>query len=98
MNRGTSLQLLEPDLRRVRADNQSALTGTGTNTYLLGRGEVIVIDPGPDFPSHLEAIRAARLNQYFSESLFARFVVLGMRGTWKGRTYAPEPALAHGLA
>ena len=59
MNRGTSLQLLEPDLRRVRADNQSALTDTGTYTYLLGRGEVIVIDPGPDFPSHLEAIRAA---------------------------------------
>ena len=60
--------------------------------------DVAAMDAYARSGAHLEAIRAARLNQYFSESLFARFVVLGMRGTWKGRTYAPEPALAHGLA
>ncbi len=50
---------LAPDLRRIRAENPSALTGTGTNTYLLGRGEVVVIDPGPALPAHLAAILSA---------------------------------------
>ena len=46
-------------LRCVRADNPSAMTGSGTNTYLLGRGAVVVIDPGPALPAHLAAILAA---------------------------------------
>jgi hydroxyacylglutathione hydrolase len=46
-------------LRLVRADNPSALTGTGTNTWILGRGTVAVIDPGPDDPRHLAAILGA---------------------------------------
>lgn len=50
---------LAPDLRRIRADNPSALTGSGTNTYLLGRGAVALIDPGPDLDAHLAAIEAA---------------------------------------
>jgi glyoxylase-like metal-dependent hydrolase (beta-lactamase superfamily II) len=44
----------------VLAPNPSPLTGTGTNTYLVGdRGEVLCIDPGPEDDSHLEAILAA---------------------------------------
>lgn len=46
-------------LRTIRAPNPSALTGTGTNTYLLGRGAVAVIDPGPDLDAHFHAILAA---------------------------------------
>ena len=38
--------------------------------------------------AHLEAIKAARAGDYFSESMFVRFVPEGLRGTWKGRTYA----------
>lgn len=48
----------EPLLRRVRAANPSAMTGTGTNSYVLGRGRVAVIDPGPDDPAHLAALLA----------------------------------------
>lgn len=43
-------------LRHLRAPNASPLTGTGTNTYVVGRGEVAVIDPGPDDQGHLAAI------------------------------------------
>jgi glyoxylase-like metal-dependent hydrolase (beta-lactamase superfamily II) len=44
----------------VLAPNPSALTGAGTNTYLLGDGgSLLCIDPGPDEPSHLDAILAA---------------------------------------
>jgi len=38
--------------------------------------------------AHMEAIRASREGNYFSESMFVRFVPEGLRGTWKGRTYA----------
>jgi glyoxylase-like metal-dependent hydrolase (beta-lactamase superfamily II) len=41
---------------RVRARNPSPLTLDGTNTYVAGRW---VVDPGPDDPSHLEAVMAA---------------------------------------
>jgi glyoxylase-like metal-dependent hydrolase (beta-lactamase superfamily II) len=36
-----------PGLRRVVAGNPGPLTGPGTNSWILGEGEVAVIDPGP---------------------------------------------------
>jgi glyoxylase-like metal-dependent hydrolase (beta-lactamase superfamily II) len=47
------------DLDVVLAPNPSPLTGRGTNTYVLGRGEVAVIDPGPAIPDHLDRVEAA---------------------------------------
>lgn len=48
------------DIRRILAPNPSAMTGPGTNTYLLGAGRaVILVDPGPTDPSHLAAILGA---------------------------------------
>ncbi|WP_347268893.1 MBL fold metallo-hydrolase [Paracoccus sp. (in: a-proteobacteria)] len=49
----------EKALRVITADNPSPLTGPGTNTFLLGRGQVAVIDPGPDLAAHRAAILAA---------------------------------------
>lgn len=46
-------------VRRVVAPNPSPMTFTGTNTYILGTGEVAVIDPGPDLDDHLRAILGA---------------------------------------
>jgi len=42
----------------VRAPNPSAMTLTGTNSYVVdcGRGEGLVIDPGPAMPVHVEAL------------------------------------------
>ena len=37
--------------------------------------------------AHLEAIKAAAQNDYFSESMFARFVPLSIEGQWKDRRY-----------
>lgn len=50
---------LAPDLRRVLAPNPSPMTLRGTNSFLLGRGEVALIDPGPAIPAHLDALLAA---------------------------------------
>ncbi|WP_212525938.1 MBL fold metallo-hydrolase [Actibacterium sp. MT2.3-13A] len=52
-------QELEPGIRRILAPNPSPMTFRGTNTYLLGRRRVAVIDPGPDDPAHLAAILGA---------------------------------------
>lgn len=49
---------LAPALVSLRAANPSPLTGTGTNTYVLGQEELAVIDPGPDLDAHLAAILA----------------------------------------
>ena len=53
------VQHLEPGLRMVLAPNPSPMTHWGTNTYLLGAGEVAVIDPGPADDRHLAALLAA---------------------------------------
>jgi glyoxylase-like metal-dependent hydrolase (beta-lactamase superfamily II) len=50
---------LAPDLWRIVAPNPSPLTGPGTNTYVLGRGRCIVIDPGPADEGHLGRILGA---------------------------------------
>ncbi len=47
---------LRPLVRRIVAPNAGLLTGTGTNTYLVGIDEVAVVDPGPDDFGHIEAI------------------------------------------
>ncbi|WP_398287597.1 MBL fold metallo-hydrolase [Sphingomonas nostoxanthinifaciens] len=47
---------MEPLVRRILAPNPSPFTYTGTQTYVVGRGEVAVIDPGPDLPEHLATI------------------------------------------
>ena len=53
------LEQLEPGIARVLAHNPSAFTYYGTQTYLIGDDEVAVIDPGPDLPEHLEALKEA---------------------------------------
>ena len=50
---------VSPLIRRVTANNPGPFTFKGTGTYIVGKGEVAVIDPGPDDPAHLEAILAA---------------------------------------
>ena len=47
---------LSPLVRRIVASNPSMMTGPGTNTYLVGIDEIVVIDPGPDIEDHLDAI------------------------------------------
>lgn len=50
---------ISPLVRRIIARNPSRFTFHGTGTYILGHGKVAVIDPGPDLPEHVEAIRTA---------------------------------------
>ena len=42
-----------PGIRRIVAENPSPFTLYGTGTYVVGRGEVAVIDPGPADSAHI---------------------------------------------
>ncbi len=50
---------LSPLIRRVIAKNSGPFTFTGTGTYIIGRGQVAVIDPGPRDETHFEALMRA---------------------------------------
>lgn len=45
-----------PDVRRIVARNASPFTYHGTGTYVVGRGKVAVIDPGPRDQAHVAAL------------------------------------------
>ncbi|MDQ1424717.1 MAG: hypothetical protein QOD72_2215 [Acidimicrobiaceae bacterium] len=50
---------LSPLVRRITAKNPGPFTYKGTGTYVIGTGEVAVIDPGPTDEAHIEALLAA---------------------------------------
>ena len=60
---------VSPLIRRVVAHNPGPFTFAGTGTYIVGHGNVAVIDPGPDLPEHLEAILAAVAGERVSHIL-----------------------------
>lgn len=47
------------DVLRITVNNPSAFTFHGTNSYIVGRDSVAVIDPGPLDEAHLRALLAA---------------------------------------
>ena len=52
------LEEVAPLIRRRVAGNRGPFTATGTCTYIVGRGRVAVIDPGPDDAAHLDGLLA----------------------------------------
>jgi glyoxylase-like metal-dependent hydrolase (beta-lactamase superfamily II) len=64
------LSPVSPLVRRIVAPNPGPFTFTGTCTYVVGKGEVAIIDPGPSLPDHFEALRA----QLKGERIAAIFV------------------------
>jgi glyoxylase-like metal-dependent hydrolase (beta-lactamase superfamily II) len=58
-----------PGVRRIVANNPGLYTFLGTNTYLIGSGQVAVIDPGPADRGHLEAIAKATKSERLTHIL-----------------------------
>ena len=50
------VKALSPRVRRIVAPNPGPMTGPGTNTYVVGETDLVVVDPGPAIPSHIDAI------------------------------------------
>ena len=53
------VEQLSPLVRRVIAPNPSPFTFHGTGTYIVGKGKVAIIDPGPDLNDHITAMLTA---------------------------------------
>ena len=60
---------LTPLVRRLIAPNAGPFTFTGTCSYIVGRGRVAVIDPGPDDAGHIEALLAATTGETIAHIL-----------------------------
>lgn len=43
-------------VRRITAPNPGVMTGPGTNTYLVGDDELMLIDPGPELDAHRDVL------------------------------------------
>src|SRR5436309_15774556 len=63
-------EAVAPGVRRVVANNPGPFTFKGTVSYIVGRGKVAIIDPGPDDPAHI----AALLNAVRGETVTHIFV------------------------
>ena len=50
---------IAPGIRRVIAENPSPFTLYGTGTYILGEGQVAIVDPGPADSAHIQALLEA---------------------------------------
>ncbi len=53
------LETVSPLIRRIVAENPGPFTFMGTGTYVVGRGKVAVIDPGPLLQSHIDVLLKA---------------------------------------
>lgn len=58
-----------PGVRRVMANNPGPFTFKGTMSYIIGSGEVAIVDPGPDDDAHvaalLDAVRGETVTHIF---------------------------------
>lgn len=52
-----------PGVRRIMANNPGPFTFKGTVSYIIGRGKVAIVDPGPDDPVHIGALLDAVRNE-----------------------------------
>lgn len=52
---GEAIQVA-PDILRVTVNNANAFTGFGTNSYIIGKNQLGIIDPGPEDEAHLETL------------------------------------------
>jgi glyoxylase-like metal-dependent hydrolase (beta-lactamase superfamily II) len=52
-------QRVSPLIRRLVANNPGPFTFRGTGVYIVGHGDVAIIDPGPDNEEHIDAILRA---------------------------------------
>jgi len=86
-----TVEIVHPLVRRVLAPNPSPFTNTGTQTHIVGHGDIAVIDPGPDIAEHVEAILAATQGE--------RIVAIVCTHTHRDHTPAAAPlAKATGAA
>jgi glyoxylase-like metal-dependent hydrolase (beta-lactamase superfamily II) len=94
---------VSPRIRRVIAENPGPFTYLGTGVYIVGNGEVAVIDPGPVIDAHFEALKKAvageRITHVFTTHTHLDHSPLAHPlAEWAGaKVYGlPDPNVGHG--
>jgi glyoxylase-like metal-dependent hydrolase (beta-lactamase superfamily II) len=93
-----------PLLRRILCNNPSPFTFKGTSSFIIGRGRVAIIDPGPDDEAHLAALLGAVRGETVSHILNTHThsdhssLARRLSEATGAPTYGYGPALPQGLA
>ncbi len=88
-------------VRRVVANNPSPYTGPGTSTFIIGRGDVAILDPGPALPEHIAAVCRAVAGERVTHLLVSHThtdhspATAGLQALTGGLSYAYGPAPLH---
>ena len=90
------VDVVEPGIRRVIANNPSPFTLHGTGTYILGTGNVAVIDPGPADRGHIRAILEAVEGETISHVLVTHTHMDHSPGCALLRDHTDAPTYAFG--
>jgi len=96
------VQQVSPLIRRVVAENPGPFTYLGTGVYIIGHGEVAVIDPGPPIETHLQALKTALAGERVTHVLTTHThldhsPLAHPLARWAGASVygRPDPAAAH---
>ncbi len=85
-----------PGVRRMVANNPGPFTFKGTNTYIIGQGDVAVIDPGPEDAAHLSALMEALAGERISYILITHTHRDHTDGVSALKAHSKAPVLAFG--
>ena len=97
------IERLSPMIRRIVANNPNFFTFYGTNTYILGNGEVALIDPGPDMREHVDAILEGLVGEVITNILITHThfdhwpAVKSLQTTCSAKTYGYYSGKDHNL-
>lgn len=92
-----TIQTVSPLVRRITARNPSGFTFHGTGTYIIGHGDVAVVDPGPMIDEHIEALKAALAGETVTHILITHThmdhspAAAPLKEAWNTRTYGFGP-------
>ncbi|MCL4433508.1 MAG: MBL fold metallo-hydrolase [Actinobacteria bacterium] len=100
---------LFPGVTRVVAPNPGAMTGPGTNSYIIGSDELVVVDPGPELAEHVHlladigegriskiAVTHKHLDHAPAAALLARITGAETAGFTRSPGFEPDRLLTNG--
>ena len=90
------LEEVGPLIRRITARNPSGFTFHGTGTYVIGKGRVAVIDPGPMIEEHIEALKTQLKDETITHLLITHTHLDHSPAAAPLKAYWQAPTLGYG--
>lgn len=90
------VEAIAPGIRRVVAENPGPFTLHGTGTYIIGEGNVAVIDPGPADSAHIDALLKGLAGETITHVLVTHTHMDHSPGCALLREHTDAPTYAYG--